>query len=499
MSLPKLITKIPGPRSRKLARELRRYESRNVVSVTNDFPIFWERASGANVWDADGNRYIDMVAGFGVANAGHCNPRVVTAQRRQGARLLHGMGDVHPTEVRLRLARELSRLTFERWGMGRGKVLFGSSGAEAVELALKTAAMATGKPGVIAFEGAYHGLTYGALDTTWSGHYRRPFVQQLGHFTVHVPFPRENVVAGFTPASFSSASEGAQSRAPELLKGTGAGDSSPTSHEVLERMSKVLRHAPIGAVLLEPIQGRAGIIVPPPDFLSLVRQFCALHGLVLIADEIYTGFGRTGKWFAIEHFSESRVATSVSEWKDSKSKSQNPLAHARSYVVPDLICVAKGMTGGFPISACIGRADIMDAWPECEGDPIHTSTFFGNPLGCAMALAQIEEIKDRKLVASSWQLGNQFRQTLRSQLAALDCVGEIRGRGLFIGVELVQGGRARPLGAPRVFDVVVKALQRGVILLADGMHGNVLSLTPPLTISERQLEHAVRVIGGSLD
>jgi 4-aminobutyrate aminotransferase-like enzyme len=458
--LPKLVTKIPGPHSRKLAVELRRYESRNVVHISDQFPIFWERASGANVWDVDGNRYVDMVAGFGVANAGHSNRHVVAAQRAQGARLLHGMADVHPTEARLRLARELSRLTFQRWGMGRGKVLFGSGGAEAVELALKTAAMATRKPGVIAFEGAYHGLTYGALDTTWSAHYRRPFSQQLGHFTIHLPFPKEG-----------SGGQTADDKRTE------------SAHEVLERMAKALRHAPIGAVLLEPIQARAGIIVPPPEFLSLVRQFCDLHGLVMIADEIYTGFGRTGKWFAVEHF------------RNAPSQQQ---ARAPRHVVPDIICVAKGMTGGFPISACIGRADIMDAWPESEGDPIHTSTCFGNPVGCAMALAQIEQIKAMKLVARSWQLGNEFQHALRLQLSALDCVGEIRGRGLFIGVELVEKPAARPASASRVFKVVASALQRGIILLADGLQGNVLSLTPPLTISKRQLDCAASAIGECL-
>jgi 4-aminobutyrate aminotransferase-like enzyme len=230
-------------------------------------------------------------------------------------------------------------------------------------------------------------------------------------------------------------------------------------------MSKALRHAPIGAVLLEPIQGRAGIIVPPTDFLPMVRQFCDAHGLVLIADEVYTGFGRTGKWFAVEHFS----------------------------VVPDLICVGKGMSGGFPLSACVGKARVMDAWPEAEGDPIHTSTFFGNPLGCAMALAQIEEIRARKLVVGSWKLGERLRKALSSQFSVVSGVGEIRGRGLMVGLEIIDPATGKS-DAKCAFDIVVRALRRGLILTADGVNHNVLTLTPPLTMTRQQLDYAVETL-----
>ena len=346
--LPSRKTRIPGPKSRALSRQLRHYESRNVTFVSDRWPIFWERASGVNVWDVDGNRYIDLTAAFGVANIGHGNPHVVAALKAQAGKLLHAMGDVHPNEFKLELARELVGLTFGRWAKSAGRVVFANSGAEAVEAALKTAAIHTKRPGVIAFEGAYHGLTYGALDTTWRAHFRSPFSGQLGHFTAHVPFGRVPTVANIKN---------------------------------------------FGAVIVEPIQGRGGIVVPPDDFLPKLRRFCDDHGLVLIFDEIYSGFCRTGRWFACEHWG----------------------------VTPDVVCVGKAMAGGFPISACIGRAEVMDNWPESQGEAIHTSTFLGNPLGCAAALASIREMKRMKLDKRSRELG----QWLATRLAK---IGKVRGQ-----------------------------------------------------------------------
>ena len=402
--LPHLRTPIPGPVSRRLARRLRRYESRNVTYVDTRWPIFWARARGANVEDVDGNRFIDMTSAFAVMGVGHGNRRVVEALRTQSQKLLHGMGDVHPHELKVRLAEKLSRLTFARWERGgTGKVIFTNSGFEAVEAALKTAAIATGKPGVVAFQGAYHGLGYGALDATWRRDFRAPFEKQLGQFTVHLPF-------GQVPKR-------------------------PPNRE-------------IGAVLVEPIQGRAGVIIPPDDFLPGLRRFCDRHGLVLILDEIYTGFGRTGKWFACEHWG----------------------------TVPDLICVGKGMTGGFPISACIGRSSVMDTWPESTGEAIHTSTFLGNPLGCAMALAAIQEIEERGWIDQCERLG----EWLRSRLSTLDSRLLVRGKGLMIGVELPT---AQTCG-----ELVRSLLRRGIIVLGGGDRHNVLTLSPPFVITEWQLD-----------
>ena len=401
--LPSLKTKVPGPKSRALARELRRYESRNITYISDHWPIFWERAAGANVWDVDGNRYIDLTAAFGVASVGHGNPRVVAAIKAQAGKLLHAMGDVHPNELKLKLARELVALTFGRWEKSEGRVIFANSGAEAVEAALKTAVMHTKRPGVIAFEGAYHGLTYGALDTTWRADFRSPFSSQLGHFTAHVPF----------------------GRVPEVSN---------------------LKN--FGAVIVEPIQGRGGIVVPPDDFLQTLRKFCYSHGLLLIFDEIYTGFCRTGRWFASEHWG----------------------------VVPDIVCVGKAMAGGFPMSACIGRADVMDSWPGSKGEAIHTSTFLGNPLGCAAALASIGEMKRMKLDARSRELGEWFSKRLAR-------IGKVRGKGLMLGLEV---GNAVP--------IVEKLLQRGMLALPEGSRGEILGVTPPLVITKRQLSFCLEAL-----
>jgi len=437
---------------------LRAYESRNVTFLAPDgsWPIVWERAGGVHVWDAEGKKYLDLTAAFGVAAAGHANPRVVRAGQKQMARLLHAMGDVHPHALKAQLARELSRLTFERWQaksevrrskaevVGRGvagaagKTIFCNSGFEAVEAALKTALLATGKPGVIAFEGAYHGLGYGALNVTQRGHFRAPFRGQLREFGHFVPFPN----AG---------------QAPRVA-------------QLESRMRRLFRRERIGAVLVEPVQVRGGIRIPPPGLLSMLRGLCDEHRALLIVDEIYTGFGRTGKWFACEH----------------------------SATVPDLVCLGKALTGGFPLSACVGRAELMDAaWPPSSGEAIHTSTFLGHPVGCAMALAQIEEIKARKLVERSAALG----KLLLADLSALDPLPSTltvapRGLGLLAGLEV-----CLPDGSPATeaaLKLVKVLLQRGFILLPEGERSNVIGFTPPLTISPNQLRMAVKALGQEL-
>ena len=444
--------------ARQTLQLLRDHESRNVLFIEPDgsWPIVWERARGVHVWDADGKKYLDLTAAFGVAAAGHANPSVVRAGQRQMGKLLHAMGDVHPHALKAQLARELSRLTFERWvkknrtsDIGHrksAKVIFSNSGFEAVESALKTALLATGKRGVIAFEGGYHGLGYGALNATHRQHFRGPFKSQLREFGSFVPFP--------------TSSEGRVPRVPKNKEG----DSQRSSlREIEPRLRQLFRREKIGAILVEPVQARGGINVPPPQFLPLLRKLCDQHGALLILDEIYTGFGRTGQWFACEH----------------------------SGTVPDLICLGKALTGGFPLSACVGRADLMDtAWPASTGEAIHTSTFLGHPVGCAMALAQISEIRRLKLCEWSATLG----QFLLAELQKLEVSGfrfqvSARGLGLMAGLELTL-----PNGKPATaasLTAIKKLLQRGYIFLPEGEHGNVISFTPPLTITKAQLTKAL--------
>ena len=434
---------------------LRTYESQNVTFIDSDgsWPIVWERARGVHVWDERGKRYLDLTAAFGVAACGHANPRVVAAGRRQMGGLLHAMGDVHPHRLKAELARELSRVTFERWSAtgdpgSRGSVLLGktifcTSGFEAVEAALKTAMLATGKPGVIAFENAYHGLGYGALNATHRPHFRASFRSQLRGFGKFVPFP------GFFH-----------------------GPPAAVALELVEKaIRKQLRGDRIGAVLVEPIQARGGIVVPPPEFLLLLRRLCDEHGLLLILDEIYTGFGRTGHWFACE----------------------------QSGVIPDIICLGKALTGGFPLSACVGRAPTMDAaWPPSAGEAIHTSTFLGHPVGCAMALANIREIEARCLVAHASVLGKFLLERLSklSQTAPKALQLQARGAGLLAGLELLL-----PDGSPATahsLACIKRLLQCGFIFLPEGEHANVISLTPPLTITRKQLATAVDALAVAL-
>ncbi len=440
---------------------LRDYESRNVLFTETDgsWPVVWDRAKDVFVWDADGRKYLDLTGAFGVAAAGHANSKVVKAGQKQMGRLLHAMGDVHPHALKAELARELSRLSFERWtgGMKKGKVIFSNSGFEAVEAALKTAILATGRHGVIAFTGAYHGLGYGALNATHRDFFRKPFRPQLREFARFVQFP---------------------ARAADLAT-------------VEFQIRQLFRREWIGAVLVEPVQARGGINVPPPEFLPLLRKLCDEFGALLIADEIYTGFGRTGKWFASEH-----SGTGVSPV--SPQKTQTHRQDACATTVPDLICLGKALTGGFPLSACVGRADLMDAaWPASRGEAIHTSTFLGNPVGCAMALAQIAEIERLKLPERAAELGEFLLAELKSKIPHGKFQIVVRGQGLMAGVEL-----RRHDGSPataETFAAIKSLLQRGFIFLPEGEHGNVISLTPPLTITKPQLAKAVAALSGSLD
>ena len=417
--LPDLATPIPGPRSRALAGRLARVECRNVTALAPDPPIFWERAFGANVWDVDGNRFVDLGAGFGVANAGHAHPDVVRALGAQAAQLLHGMGDVHPPRRKVEL---LERLVALYPGGAPARAALACSGADAVETALKTALLATGRPGVLAFEGAYHGLSFGALDTTWRADFRDPFAARL-------------------PAATRFARYG--------------------DLEDVVRVAAV-PGAPLGAVLVEPLQGRGGERVPPPGFLAALAALCARRGWLLIADEVYTGFGRTGRWFGCDG----------------------------EGVVPDLLCAGKGLSSGMPISVCMGRDSVMDAWPLSSGEALHTQTFAGHPAACAAALASLDALAAGKLIERSAELGEAARVWLGDALRECPAVRDVRGRGLMIGVDCGDGdvaGRA-----------CRRALARGLILLPSGDRGEVISLTPPLSIAPELLWDALRRLVGCL-
>jgi 4-aminobutyrate aminotransferase-like enzyme len=388
-------------------------------------PIFWESASDATVIDVDGNAYVDLTAAFGVANTGHSNPYVAAAVHDQAVRLMHGMGDVHPTEVKVRLLEALADIA----PGDLTKTFLASTGSEAVEAALKTAMLATGKFAFAAYRGAYHGLSLGTLAISGVEKFREPFAQFVTSGTLFLDYPHANALAG---------DEGAAA--------------------ALDEAERALRsRSDLAALIIEPIQGRGGCVVPPKGYLQGLRRICNSLGLLLIFDEIYTGFGRTGTLFACQH----------------------------DDAVPDILCIGKAMANGFPISAAIARPVIMDVWPESPGEALHTSTYLGNPMGCAAALANLGEIERLQLPQRARELGAMLGARLDA-LSTQEKVVDVRGRGLMWGIELRETRTAEQL--------VKRALKAGVILLQAGPLGNVISITPPLVISEAQLHRAVDVI-----
>ena len=404
--LPKIRTEVPGPRSRALAADLRRVESPNVTYLAPDFPVFWDEAHGCLVTDVDGNRFLDVTSAFGVASIGHSHPRVIAAVQSQVQKLTHGMGDVHPSAVKVRFCERVSRLV----PIPDAQLILGQNGGDAVEAALKTAVLATGRPGVLAFENGYHGLTYGALDVTARADFRAPFQSQLGGFTRHLPYGCS-----------------------------------------LEHIAAHLEAHRPGAILAEPIQGRGGIVVPPPGWLAGLRELCSATGTLLILDEIFTGWGRTGKWFACQF----------------------------DGVVPDILCVGKAMGGGLPISACVASKPLMAVWGESTGEALHTSTFLGNPLACAAGLAALSVLEDDNLPERAAAIGKLFADGLRGLQAAFPGrIADVRGRGLMLGLEMASPGLALSL--------VPAALRQGLILLPAG-DGRVLEFVPPLVITENQI------------
>lgn len=454
--LPEILTEVPGPESRAWVSRLaetecpaitaRRARRAGETGVPQD-PIVWKEALGANVWDVDGNRYVDVTSAFAVCGIGHRHPKVVEAGHAQLDRLVHAMGDVYPSDVKIAFCERLSELAP---GALQQSIL-GLSGADAVTSALKTAAIHTGKPGVISFYGGYHGLSYGALAVTgYRNSFREPFLQQLNPHVRHVPYPDV-----FRPPFGIPMDD---EHGVDVVRDT-----------CLAHIRSMLEHPAsgsegVGAIIVEPIQGRGGEIVPPSGFLRGLREICDEHGLVLIFDEIYTGFGRTGRMFACE-------------WEG---------------VEPDILCVGKAMGGGFPISAAIGTPTVMGSWGASKGEAVHTQTFLGNPLGCAMGLAALEV-----LVEEDWPARVDARgAVLRSRLEALaerypSVIGDVKGRGFMQGIDLVRDDK--PDGG-LALELMDRCRSSGFLVLPSGVWGNILAVTPPFVITDAQLDGFLNVL-----
>jgi 4-aminobutyrate aminotransferase/(S)-3-amino-2-methylpropionate transaminase len=422
---PHLRVPPPGPQSRswllrytQSAAPMGPRQSPLPTAIQADVPpytIVYAKGLGSNVIDVDGNRYVDLAAGFGSLLLGHDHPAIRRVLELQADRLLQALGDVYPSEPRIALSERLARLH----PSGDARVILGQSGADAVSAALKTAALRTGKPGVVAFHGAYHGLSYGPLASCGLREsYREPFAAQLNPGVRFVPYPADE-------DSLDEAIEGARF---ELAKGE------------------------VGAILVEPILGRGGCIVPPASFLPELGRLAKRAGALLVADEIWTGLGRSGRM----------------------------LMSTRDGFSPDLICLGKGLGGGLPISACIGTADAMQAWSR-EREVVHTATFAGAPLACATAIATLDTLSREKLVERSAAVGAEFSARLSALTRGCPAVREVRGAGLMLAVDLGdEPGEAVHLARA--------LLARGYLVTTGGGAREVLVLTPPLNISERLLE-----------
>jgi 4-aminobutyrate aminotransferase/(S)-3-amino-2-methylpropionate transaminase len=419
-------TEIPGPRSREiLAREQRSVARPLIVHE----PIVADRARGSTITDVDGNTFVDFVGGVGVANVGHNHPRVVAAITEQAERFLHTDYTVVPYEGYIELAERLGALAPIS---GETRSAFFNAGAEAVENAVKLSRLYTKRQGVIAFEGAFHGRTWMALTMTSKTH---PYKEGLG------PFAPEVYRAPY----------------PNLYRGLGA----DAAIAALERMF-VTQVSPdhVAAIVFEPQQGEGGFIPAPEEFVEGLRRICDEHGIVLVADEVQTGFGRTGRMFAMEHYD----------------------------VEPDLMIVAKSIAGGLPLSGVIGRAQIMD-------DP-HAGaiggTFIGNPVALAAACAVLDIFEEEQLVARAQILGDALRARLLAWQSRWPQIGDVRGLGAMIALELVRDPISKE-PAPELAEAVIhEALQRGLLLLKAGVNGNCIRVLCPLTTSEAELDDGLR-------
>ena len=414
--------------SRKAAAVSRGVATRNIYAV---------RAENAELWDAEGKRYIDFAVGIAVNNTGHRHPRVMQAVADQAMAFTHTCFHVAPYESYIALAERLNALTP---GDFPKKTMLVSSGAEAVENSIKMARAYTGRSGVISFTGAFHGRTLMGMALTGKV---MPYKKNFGAMppeVVHAPFPN----------AFHGVSE---AEAIRTLDGMLAANIDP------ER---------IAAMIIEPVQGEGGFTIAPAGFLRHLRTVCDRHGIVLIADEVQAGMGRTGKWFGFEH----------------------------AGVIPDLVTMAKGLAGGFPLSAVTGRAEIVDA-PHPGG---LGGTYGGNPIAVAASHAVLDVIRDENLCQRSEEIGEIIRARL-TQIArrqGMGCIGEVRGLGAMNAFELVKPGSNEP-DAALTTAVVAEAESRGLILLSCGTRYNVIRLLPPLTIPMPQLHEALDIIEASLE
>ncbi len=431
---PKVKTALPGPLAKMAVAADERVTS---PSYTRSYPLVVKSGRGVRITDVDGNEFLDFAAGIAVNSTGHCHPEVVRAIQEQAAQLIHMSGTDFYYESMARLAERLSAVAPMR---GPHRFYYGNSGAEAVECALKLARYHTGRQSIVAFLGAFHGRTMGALSLTSSKPQQKrrfaPFVPGVHH----VPYPyvyrgcRDDV------------------REQEMY-------ALGCARYIEERLFRtILPPEEVAAIILEPIQGEGGYVVAPNNFLREIRSICDRHGILLIADEVQSGAGRTGKWWAMEH----------------------------TGVEPDIVCSAKGIASGMPLGVCMARAEIMDWVPGS-----HASTFGGNPVSIAAALATMD-VLEREGIANAAAVGAKMMERLRSWIERHNHVGDVRGRGLMIGVELVRDKETREQAGKLRDRVVELAFERGLLILGCGE--STIRLCPPLIVNQHEADVALDIL-----
>lgn len=435
---PKLVTSVPGPRARAAVAADDRLIS---PSYTRSYPMVAKRGRGIRVEDVDGNEFVDFAAGIAVTSTGHCHPEVVAAIQKQAAELIHISGtdfyDEHLTELAERLSAVAPM-------PGPHRFFYGNSGAEAVECAIKLARYHTGRQHIIAFLGAFHGRTMGALALTASKPQQKRRFAPLMPGVTHVRYPY----------AYRGCSGGPQEQEAFALG---------CARYIEDKLFKtILPPEEVAAIFVEPIQGEGGYVPAPTNFLQELRAICDRHGILLVADEVQSGVGRTGQWWAIQH----------------------------SGVQPDIVCMAKGIASGMPLGVCMARADIMNWVPGS-----HASTFGGNPVSLAAALATVDIVK-REGVANAAQVGAKMMERLKTWTETHPLVGDVRGRGLMIGIELVKDKQTRePVTALRN-RVEELAFERGLLILGCGETS--IRLCPALIVKEEEAMVALDILEDAL-
>ena len=428
---PALVGPIPGP---KAAEWVARDQQVMSPSYTRDYPLVIDRAIGSVVTDADGNRFLDLTAGIAVTSTGHCHPHVVEAIQKQATRFLHMSGTDFYYDQEILLAERLARLAPMS---GKNRVFFTNSGAEAIEAAFKLARHQTGRQHVIAFWGAFHGRTFGAMSLSGSKaiHRKRfmPMVPQITHVTYPNPFRPADLHADRSLTDF-------------------------TIHEIEHTVfRREVGPDEVAAIFVEPIQGEGGYLIPPADFLPRLRELCSRHGILLVCDEVQCGMGRTGKMWAVEHVG----------------------------VEPDIIALAKGIASGMPLGAILAREEIMN-WPPGS----HASTFGGNPVACAAALATLD-LLEGGLMENAARVGADLVERLRKVQDEFPAIGDVRGIGLMVAADFVVDRESRRGDGEMRNRVVMECFRRGVLALGCGE--SAVRFCPALTITEKQIDAAVGV------